>query len=139
MGIASPWHWLSRWNESAKKREEEVRHKEEMKAFYGTFAGPGELCFDVGANLGNRTTVLAEIGCRVVSIEPQPLCLQRLRKLFGKQENVVIVDAAVGESEGTGELAVCEDEPTISTMSDKWRTKGRFAGNNQWGKKSRYE
>jgi FkbM family methyltransferase len=126
---------LSRWDESARKRAEENRHKEEMKEFYGTFVGPGDICFDVGANLGNRTAILSEIGCRVISIEPQPLCLKRLRRLFGKLENVVIVDAAVGEREGQGELAICEDEPTISTMSDKWMTEGRFAGSNQWSRK----
>lgn len=135
MRLASPRYWLSRWDESARKRAEEERHNGEMKAFYGTFVGPGDICFDVGANLGNRTAILSEIGCRVVSIEPQPLCLKRLRKLFGKQKNVVIVDAAAGEREGQGELAICEDEPTISTMSDKWRTEGRFAGSNQWPRK----
>ena len=135
MSVTSPWNWISRWKESAAKRAEEARHKDDMKAFYRMFVEPGELCFDVGANIGNRTVILAEIGCRVICIEPQPLCLKRLRKLFGKQKNVVIVDAAAGEREGMGELAVCEDEPTISTMSDRWMTEGRFADGNQWSKK----
>jgi FkbM family methyltransferase len=135
MTMISPLQWWYSWNESAKKRAGEARHIEAMKDFYRLFVGPGELCFDVGANLGNRTAILSDIGCQVVSIEPQPLCLKRLRKLFGKSKNVIIVDAAVGQCEGMGELAICEDEPTISTMSEKWMTEGRFAGNNQWTKK----
>ncbi|MFH1940942.1 MAG: FkbM family methyltransferase [bacterium] len=45
-----------------------------------------------------------------------------------------IVGAAMGEREGSGELAICEAEPTISTMSERWKSEGRFAGKNQWTK-----
>jgi hypothetical protein len=37
------------------------------------------------------------------------------------------VDKAVGNHEGEGELTVCKGAPTISTMSDKWKTEGRFS------------
>jgi len=88
----------------------------------------------VGANLGNRTAILLDLGARVISIEPQPACIKKLRKLFGKNERAVIVEAALGEKEGRGVLAICEEEPTISTMSDRWKSEGRFAMNNQWRK-----
>jgi FkbM family methyltransferase len=70
----------------------------------------------------------------VICIEPQPICVKRLWKRFGKNANVVIVEAALDEKEGVGELAVCEQEPTISTMSQRWRSEGRFAGKNEWTK-----
>lgn len=47
--------------------------------------------------------------------------------LLGKNKNVIIVDKAVGCCEGYGELAICEAEHTISTMSDKWIDEGRLS------------
>lgn len=119
---------------AAERRAVAARQREAMKAFYGRFVKAGDLCFDVGANLGNRTDILLALGARVVCIEPQPACIKKLRKRFGKNEKVVIVEAALGEKEGRGMLAICEEEPTISTMSDRWKSEGRFAGNNQWRK-----
>jgi len=129
-----PQRWLMRSNASAERNAEAVRRRDAMEALYGRFVKAGDLCFDVGANLGNRTETMLALGARVVCIEPQPACIKKLRKLFGKNEWVVIVGAALGEKEGRGDLAICEEEPTISTMSDKWQSEGRFAGNNQWRK-----
>lgn len=44
-----------------------------------------------------------------------------------KTKNVIIIDKAIGCYEGYGEIAICEDEHTISTMSDKWRNEGRLS------------
>lgn len=129
-----PQRWLVRSNASAERRAAAVRQREATKAFYRRFIEAGDLCFDVGANLGNRTETMLALGARVVCIEPQPPCIKKIRKFFGKNERVVIVEAALGEKEGHGELAICEEEPTISTMSDRWKNEGRFAGNNQWRK-----
>ena len=129
-----PQHWIRRFNASMERRAVAVRQKEALRAFYCRFVRSQDLCFDVGANMGNRTEVLLDLGTRMICIEPQPICVKRLRKRFGKNENVVIVEAALGEKEGEGELAVCEQEPTISTMSQRWRSEGRFAGKNAWAK-----
>ena len=129
-----PQRWRRRIEASAKRRAETARQKQAMADFYGRFIRPGDLCFDVGANLGNRTAAFLDLGARVVCIEPQPACVRKLRKIYGKNPNVIIEDKALGEKEGRGELAICEAEPTISTMSDKWRKEGRFAGKNDWGK-----
>lgn len=130
----SPQFLFRRFNASLERRAAAARQKEAMRAFYGRFVRSQELCFDVGANLGNRTEVLLDLGARVICIEPQSACVRRLRKRFGKNGNVVIVEAALGEKEGGGELAICEQEPTISTMSQKWRNEGRFVGKNEWTK-----
>lgn len=129
-----PQRWFMRSDAAAERRAVAARQREAMKAFYGRFVKAGDLCFDVGANLGNRTEILLALGARIVCIEPQPACIKKLWKLFGKNANVVIVGAAVGEKEGRGGLAICEEEPTISTMSEKWKSEGRFAGKNQWTK-----
>ena len=129
-----PQGWSKKYDASLERRSGAVRQKEAMNSFYGRFVRPQDLCFDVGANLGNRTEVLLDLGARVICVEPQPLCVQRLRKRFGNNADVVIIEAALGEREGGGMLAVCEQEPTISTMSQRWRSEGRFAGKNEWAK-----
>ena len=129
-----PPHWSRSYDASLARRAEAARQRQLMRAFYEPFIRAGELCFDVGANMGNRTAVLLGLGARVVCIEPQPACLTKLRKSFGKNPAVTIVAKALGAEEGQGELAVCEQEPTLSTLSDKWRREGRFAKTNEWTK-----
>jgi len=129
-----PQGWSTKYDASLNRRAEAARQRAAMAAFYRRFVRPGELCFDVGANKGDRTAVLLDCGARVVCIDPQPACTKILRKRFGKNANVTIIGAAMGEREGRGELAVCEAEPTISTMSERWKSEGRFAGKNQWTK-----
>ena len=109
----------------------------QMLNFYSQFIEEGDLCFDVGANFGNRTKVFLELGAKVVCIEPQQLCLRKLRRLFRSNKNIIIVDNALGDHQGYGEIDICEEEPTISTMSDKWKHDGRFSKNYKWGKKQR--
>ncbi len=127
-----PPHWRRSHDASLERRTEAARQRQIMTSFYGRFVGPGDLCFDVGANTGNRTAVLLDLGARVVCVEPQPACVKKLKKIFGKNPAVTIVEAALGEKEGQGELAICEQEPTISTMSPRWRQEGRFAGTHAW-------
>jgi hypothetical protein len=48
-------------------------------AFYGQFVRPGNLCFDIGANIGTKTEMLLALGAKVVSIEPQPDLVREVR------------------------------------------------------------
>jgi len=52
--------------------------------------------------------------------------------LFANNQNVVIIGKAVGESEGYADLSICEDTSTSSTLSDKWKSNGRFVGEFKW-------
>lgn len=40
-------------------------------AFYGQLIRPGNLVFDVGANMGNRSKIFLRLGAKVVAFEPQ--------------------------------------------------------------------
>lgn len=106
-----------------------------MLDFYSQFIEKGDLCFDVGANYGNRTKVFLGLGAKVVCIEPQQVCLRKLRRLFGNNKDITIIDKALGDYEGYGEIDICEEEPTISTMSDKWKYDGRFSKDYKWEEK----
>lgn len=109
-----------------------IHHRKKSLQFYSQFIRKGDLCFDVGANMGNRTEIFLELGAKVVCIEPQQFCLQYLYKLFGNNKDVIIVAKAVADREGYAELAICEDASTISTMSNKWKNEGRFSKDYKW-------
>ena len=107
-----------------------IRRRKAMTAFYSQFISKGDLCFDIGANIGNRTEVFLELGARVISVEPQQSCLYTLGKKFGSNPGVIIVPQAVGISEGEAELMV-SSASTISTLSKEWidrmKASGRFS------------
>ncbi|HSQ49867.1 MAG TPA: FkbM family methyltransferase [Nitrospiraceae bacterium] len=98
---------------------------EETTAFYSQFVKAGDLCFDVGANIGSKTNVLLELGARVVCIEPQPNCVDVLKSKYQKNSSVVIVPKGLAAQPGRRPLSICGAADTISTFSEKWKT-GRF-------------
>lgn len=103
--------------------EEKLRAK--PTAFYSQFVMMGDLCFDVGANIGNKTKMFLELGARVVCIEPQPNCVDVLKRRYQKESNVVVVSKGLATQPGRRMLSICESADTISTFSEKWKT-GRF-------------
>ena len=102
------------------------------RAFYRDFVRPGGLCFDIGAHLGDRTAHFLALGARVVAVEPQPGPLAVLRRLFGGNPRVVLVGAALGAAPGEAELAIDPRNPTVASLSARWRARvaesGGFAG-----------
>ena len=106
-------------------------HKNSIK-LYSQFIRKGDLCFDIGSNIGNRAEHFLELGAKIICVEPQQACLQQLSRLFGNNKDVIIVPKALADKEGFDELAVCEEAPILSTMSDKWKNEGRFSENYKW-------
>ena len=101
--------------------------------FYNSFIKSGDLCFDVGANLGNRIIPLLQIGAKVVAIEPQESCYKYLEYKFGKQ--IEIVKRGLGEAESVKDFHV-SDYTVISSFSNDWINSvrdGRFKGK-KWDK-----
>ena len=98
---------------------EAVLRRKSRRAFYATFIRPGNLVFDVGANLGNYAEALRAIGATVVAIEPDPRNLKILRKRL-KSKHVHIEPCALGRTEGTAELHIASDRDDVSTLSDQW-------------------
>ena len=99
---------------------------------YRDFVGPGELAFDIGAHVGNRTRSLRRLGARVLAIEPQPALAALLRRQFAGDPAVTVLAAAVGAAPGTATMFASRRTPTVTTLSRGWiervqRTPG-FAG-----------
>jgi FkbM family methyltransferase len=95
------------------------RWRKEMLAFLSQFINKGDICFDIGANIGNMTRMFLDLGAKVVAIEPQSLCMKRLQWKYQWNKKVVLVQKAVGEKEGTGELLLSKAH-TICSMSKEW-------------------
>lgn len=92
-----------------------------LRRLYRSFVVPGELVFDVGAHLGDRTRAFASLGARVVALEPQPGVLAWLHRLVGGTPGVVVRGVAVGAEPGMAELVLSRRNPTVSTLADSWR------------------
>lgn len=92
-----------------------------LRRFYGTFVGPGDLVFDVGAHLGDRTAAFAALGARVVAVEPQTHLVPVLRRIVGRREGVIVRAEAIGALAGSAPLSVSRRTPAVSTVSDEWR------------------
>lgn len=81
---------------------------------------PGDLCFDIGAHLGNRTRAWLALGARVVAVEPQPACLRLLRRWYGGHPGVTLLDQALAARPGVQTLLVSERTPTVTTLARGW-------------------
>jgi FkbM family methyltransferase len=101
----------------ARPTPEMVELDRSRDAFYSSFIQPGDLCFDVGANLGNRVSSLLAAGARVVAIEPQPGCQLVLRHRFGKR--IKLVPKGLSDAPGTATMFV-SDSHTLSSFSNAW-------------------
>jgi FkbM family methyltransferase len=88
-----------------------------MDGLYSRFLRAGDLAFDIGAHVGDRTASFRRLGARVVALEPQPLLARALRLIHGRDRQVTLLQAAVGPSEGLLELHVNSNNPTVSTAS----------------------
>jgi FkbM family methyltransferase len=113
----------------------------QLRRLYAPFAGPGDLVFDIGANLGLHVKAFRSLNCRVIAVEPQRLCVAALRRAF-RNQGITIVPAAVAESSGTARLNVCGDLHKIASLSRSWieatQQSGRFR-DLQWVESERVE
>jgi FkbM family methyltransferase len=97
------------------------RRQRPLRALYRQFVTTGDLVFDVGAHVGNRTRALVALGCRVVAVEPQPAVAATLRTVARGWPDVTVVEAAVSSTPGRATLSVSERHPTVSTLAHEWR------------------
>lgn len=92
----------------------------QMRRLYGRFIQPGDLCFDVGAHVGNRLRVWRQLGAHTVALEPQPAFFALLRRLYGRSTQVTLLEQAVGSRPGEATLHISRRTPTVSTLSRTW-------------------
>jgi FkbM family methyltransferase len=89
-----------------------------MDAIYARFIKPGDLAFDVGSHVGDRTASFLRLGAKVIAVEPQPALARVLRIFYGRNPKFELVRAAIGRSPGEIELKLNTKNPTVATASD---------------------
>ena len=92
----------------------------QLADFYAQFIRPGDLCFDIGAHVGNRLWAWTRLGARCVGVEPQPHLAAYLRRRYGNRPDIVLVDHALGSEPGTATLHISRANPTVTTLSQRW-------------------
>jgi FkbM family methyltransferase len=107
-------------------------HHRALTRIYAPFIQPGDLCFDIGAHLGDRIRAFSKLGARIVALEPHPGMMDWLRRWFGHRPNITLIEQAVGAQPGTSTLWISRLTPSVSTISQEWLTtvqqNRRFAG-----------
>ena len=94
--------------------------------FFSQFISKGDLCFDIGAHFGTKTENFLQLGAKVIAVEPQPLLCQEMIKRCRNNKNLIVINKGVADKPGCLDMTIIDDCDSISTMSEKWKTKGRF-------------
>jgi FkbM family methyltransferase len=113
--------------------QEEEEANLRRRKFFSSFLLPGDFCFDVGANIGNRINPLLFIGAKVLAVEPQKSCQKILRKKFGSK--IILITKGLGSKEEIKDFHI-SNSSTISSFSSEWINlvkDGRFKGY-KWNK-----
>lgn len=120
--------------------EEHMRLRRALK-FYSSFIRKGDLCFDIGANVGDKTGLFLRLGASVVVVEPRLGCVEKLRERYGDNPLVRIIPKAAGGSKGTADIFIT-DSDILSSLSPGWiekvKASGRFSGR-EWSPAGKVE
>ena len=91
-----------------------------LRRFYAPLIRPGDLCFDIGAHVGNRVAAWTRLGARVVAVEPQAHLMVWLRRRYGRVPGVTLIEAAGGAAEGAATLHLDPRNLTVASLSPDW-------------------
>jgi FkbM family methyltransferase len=84
----------------------------------------GDVIFDIGANIGQKTDIFLRLGAKVVAVEPDPQNQEVLRQSFLGYRllkiPVVIVGKAISAKTGSQIMWIDEPGSAKNTLSPKW-------------------
>jgi FkbM family methyltransferase len=86
-----------------------------LARLYAGLLAPGDLAFDIGAHVGNRTEAMRRAGARVVALEPQRAFYRYLRRAL--PDDVILLPLAAGAAPGRASLSVSRLHPTVSSIA----------------------
>jgi FkbM family methyltransferase len=97
----------------------------------------GDLYFDIGAHLGEKSKPFIEKKIRTIMVEPLPECVKNLKNLYSKNSIVKIIPKGLGSKNTKKILSINKQMPTISTFAKHWKS-GRFS-NSRWSGKTQIQ
>lgn len=89
------------------------------KKFYSKLIRDGDLCFDIGANLGAKSKLFLSLGGRVIAFEPQTACKEALEQISVQYPNFEFYPFAVGEKNEQKELHLA-NHVEVATLSSEF-------------------
>jgi FkbM family methyltransferase len=88
-------------------------------SFFSELLEPNPLCFDIGANIGEKSEILLEIGANVVAFEPQLQCVEELKaRCRPYQKHLRICQTALGSEMGEAEFHASATSALSSFFQD---------------------
>ena len=103
---------------------------EQRLRFYSKLFAPGDLVFDVGANMGNRSKIFRAAGARVIAFEPQSYCARFLDVAFRGDPEYRLVREGLSNREGEVTMQL-SDMHVLSSIDPEWigrmQDGGRFS------------
>lgn len=112
-GLYRPARWLSRRLRPAQLQA----HHDDIR-FYRSLLPLSALCFDVGANVGEKSEAMLKACGRVVAFEPSPVALPELKARCSREKDWTLVAAAVGGEAGIAVLHAPRDSGKSSLAPD---------------------
>ncbi|WP_299098577.1 FkbM family methyltransferase [uncultured Winogradskyella sp.] len=111
-----------------------LRRKKSIN-FYRALIKEKSLCFDIGANIGYKSSILLNLQHHVIGFEPQKNCYYSLLKIQKKHPNFKIKKIAIGAENTELDLFI-GSHIEIATLSHKF--KSYFTTDNiYWNQKER--
>jgi 16S rRNA A1518/A1519 N6-dimethyltransferase RsmA/KsgA/DIM1 with predicted DNA glycosylase/AP lyase activity len=99
-----------------------IGEKQRIKELYKKFLRPGDLVFDLGANIGRDTKILSELGTKIIAVEPVPSLVKELKRKFEKDKGVIILGKGIASKNSKMELNICDNSPQHSTFVEVEKT-----------------
>lgn len=130
------YRYLRIWNKVRSRNKPGPDSRVKELGFYSQFLGKGDICFDIGANIGDKCDLFLELGAKVIAVEPQESCWRVLNRRF-KNDNVCVETVALADKEEVCTLFI-DRSHTLATISKAWinsmKESGRFPSH-KWGSK----
>ena len=122
------------------KIKNQIKLIKKRRSFYSNFlTEENDIYFDIGANIGNRIEPIIDKNIKIIAVEPQPKCINVLKKKFG--DKITIIKNGVGRKEEVKTMYI-SNAHTISSFSQDWidatKKSGRFS-QYEWNKEIQIE
>lgn len=99
----------------------ELPHERFTEAFMKNYLRSGDVCLDIGANIGYFTRIMSSVvgpGGRVHAFEPMPSAIRCLRKNVENLQNVTLHEIALSDRVGKSAFSIRNLGDTSSLGSD---------------------
>jgi FkbM family methyltransferase len=112
-------------------------------AFFNSFLSVNNasnlLAFDIGANKGNKTKALLQLGFTVIALEPEKKAISTLQYRYKNNDKVKIVEKGVSSAEGFTDIYITEGRSGLNTMNTKWKDSLHDEEENRWQKQVEFK